>query len=70
MDTNEARKIYHELKDLDHDNVVASAEYREDAQEILADPEVDLTWRQAIAHRLNEANIMLERQTVNKDDSY
>jgi len=70
MDTTKPRKVYHNLRLLDHVNAATSAMYRQMAQDILADPEVDLVWRQAIAHRLSDANIMLEHKTVGKDDSY
>ncbi len=64
------RIVYHNLKLLEHVNAVTSALYRQLAQEILADPEVSLVWRQAIADRLNHANHLLEMKTVNANDSY
>ncbi|MBE9103100.1 hypothetical protein [Vacuolonema iberomarrocanum] len=70
MDSTKPRKVYHNLRLLDHVNTATGAMYRQMAQEILADPEVDLVWRQAIAHRLSDANMMLEHQTVGGDDSY
>lgn len=70
MDTTQARRVYHNLRLLEHVNTATSALYRQMAQEILADPDVDLVWRQAISHRLSDANLELERQTVGKEDSY
>lgn len=70
MDTTLPRKVYHNLRLLDHVNAATSALYRQMAQDILADPDVDLAWRQAIAHRLSDANLELERKTVGKEDSY
>lgn len=70
MDTSYPRQVYHNLRLLEHVNVATSALYRQMAQDILADSNVDLVWRQAISHRLSEANLRLERQTVGKDDSY
>ncbi|WP_416675288.1 hypothetical protein [Egbenema bharatensis] len=40
------------------------------AQEVLANPEVSLSWRQAISERLNQANRLLAMLTVGRDDSY
>lgn len=62
--------IYDNLTLLEQVDAVKSAVYRQLAQEVLADPEVSLTWRQAISERLNQANGYLARLTVGKDDSY
>lgn len=62
--------VYHNLKMLEHVNAATSALYRQMAQEMLADPEVSLVWRQAIADRLNQANQFLGMLTVSNDDSY
>jgi hypothetical protein len=64
------RTIYHNLRLLEQVNAATSAVYRQLAQEVLADPEVELVWRQAIADRLNHANHLLEMQTANENDSY
>lgn len=64
------KAVYHNLKHLEEVDVAKSAFYRELAQSILADLDIDLKWRQAIANRLNQANHMLELQTVDNDDSY
>ena len=64
------RTIYHNLRLLEQVNAATSAVYRQLAQEVLADPEVELVWRQAIANRLNHANHLLEMQTANDNDSY
>lgn len=62
--------VYHNLRLLEKVSVELSAFYRQMAQEILADSEVDLLMRQAIAHRLEEANHFLELKTVTENDSY
>ncbi|AFY88526.1 MAG: hypothetical protein CLLPBCKN_001140 [Chroococcidiopsis cubana SAG 39.79] len=64
------RTIYHNLRLLEQVNAATSAVYRQLAQEVLADPEVELVWRQAIANRLNHANHLLEMQMANDNDSY
>lgn len=62
--------IYDNLNRLEQEDVVQSALYRQMAQDVLADPEISLNWRQAIADRLNQANHNLAMLTVGKDDSY
>jgi DNA-binding PadR family transcriptional regulator len=62
--------VYDNLKLLEQEDVIESAIYRELAQEVLADPKVSLSWRQAIADRLHQANHLLALLTVDKDDSY
>jgi Fe2+ or Zn2+ uptake regulation protein len=64
------RTVYHNLRLLDQADVAKSALYRQSAQEVLADPTVSLTWRQAIANRLNHANHLLEMRTARDNDSY
>lgn len=64
------RTVYHNLRLLEHVNAATSAVYRQLAQDLIADPDIDLVWRQAIANRLNHANHLLEMQTVGKNDSY
>jgi hypothetical protein len=64
------RTVYHNLRLLDNVNPAKSAFYRQLAQEVLADPDVSLTWRQAIANRLNHANHLLEMRTATENDSY
>lgn len=64
------REVYHNLRELDQEDVTKSADYRESAQEVLADPDVSLPWKQAIANRLNHANHLLEMRTVKENDSY
>ncbi|MCW6037677.1 hypothetical protein K4A83_15550 [Spirulina subsalsa FACHB-351] len=64
------RKVYHNLALLEKVDVATSALYRQQAQEVLADESVSLTWRQAIAHRLNDANHRLELKVVSPNDSY
>ncbi len=55
---------------LENADAATGAEYRQEAQEILADPEVSLNERQAIADKLNHANHLLELRTVVSDESY
>ena len=64
------KTIYHNLRQLDCVDIATSAFYRQQAQEALADPDVRLVWRQAIANRLNRANHRLEMLTVGDNDSY
>jgi hypothetical protein len=64
------RTVYHNLRLLEQVDVAKSAFYRQSAQEVLADPNVSLTWRQAIANRLNHANHLLELRTARDNDSY
>jgi hypothetical protein len=65
-----ARAIYHKLRFLEQVDVATSALYRQLAQDILANPDVKLPMRQAIANRLHHANHELEMQTVSANDSY
>jgi hypothetical protein len=51
-------------------DLTTSAEYREMAQEVLADTHVNRDVREAIADRLNQANQQLINTTVSKTDSY
>lgn len=62
--------VYENLNSLERVDVAKSAFYRQLAQEILADTQVSLSWRQAIADRLNQANHLLAMVTVGGDDSY
>lgn len=64
------KTIYHNLRLLDRVDIATSALYRQQAQEVLADPEISLIWRQAIANRLNQANRLLGHLAVDSDDSY
>jgi hypothetical protein len=70
MATISPQIAYTNLKLLDDVNAASSALYRELAQEVLADPKISLSWRQAIADRLNQANNLLTMRTINGDDSY
>jgi hypothetical protein len=58
------------LQELDRASTEAGAEIRQQAQEVLAEPSVDLPLREAIADRLGEANQLLTLKTATKDDSY
>ncbi len=62
--------VYENLNSLERVDVAKSAFYRQLAQEILADTQVSLSWRQAIADRLNQANHLLAMVTAGGDDSY
>lgn len=64
------KTVYHNLRLLDRVDVSTSAFYRELAQEVLADAEVSLVMRQAIADRLNQANRDLALLTVGSEESY
>jgi hypothetical protein len=64
------RTIYHNLRFVDRVDVATSARYREQAQDAIADTNISLVWRQAIAKRLNQVNQSLARVTVSPNDSY
>lgn len=70
MNTPSPRTVYHNLRLLEQVNAATSAVYRQLAQEVIADPNVDMVWRQAIANRLHQANHQLGQKTVSKGDSY
>ncbi len=62
--------VYDNLQQLEQVDKVRSATYRQMAQEVLADLNVSLKWREAIADRLNSANQQLGLQMANDNDSY
>ncbi|NJK30063.1 MAG: hypothetical protein HC851_07135 [Acaryochloris sp. RU_4_1] len=62
--------VYDNLNLLEQVDNVRSACYRQRAQDVLADPQVSLQWREAIAERLNQANRQLGLQTASENDSY
>jgi hypothetical protein len=62
--------VYDNLRLLEQVDTASSAFYRQMAQDVIADQKVSLSWRQAIAERLNQANHLLERLTVDNNDSY
>lgn len=64
------KTVYHNLRLLEQVDTTTSAYYRQMAQDALADLNLSLTWRQAIANRLNQANHRLEMQTAIDNDSY
>lgn len=70
MESLSPEVVYDNLELLEQGDVTRSAVYREQAQEVLADPEVSLPLRQAIADRLGEANLLLTHKTVTGGDSY
>ncbi|MBD2148565.1 hypothetical protein H6F44_00225 [Pseudanabaena sp. FACHB-1277] len=73
METNtlvSPQTVFENLNQLDQVDLTTSAEYREMAQDVLADSHIDCNLREAIAERLNQANQQLINNTVNKTDSY
>jgi hypothetical protein len=62
--------IYAELEQLDRVDLVTGAVYREHAQNLLADPDVALKMKVAIADRLFQANKWLALSSDLKEDSY
>jgi hypothetical protein len=63
-------KVYKNLEKLDTADTAHSAEYRQDAVEVLADLEVDVETRQAIADRLDTADHLMTLKNVDAEDSY
>ncbi len=61
---------YENLNLLEQVDVAKSALYRELAQDVLGNPDINLPLRQAIADRLMQANHLLAMRTVAGDDSY
>lgn len=64
------KEVYHNLQNLDREDLAASAAHREQAQEVLADEGVSLVMRQAIADRLEQANRALAQDNVGSEESY
>lgn len=64
------REVLSHLQHIDEVDTVQGAVYREEAQEVLADDDVSLKWRKAIADRLNQANHDLALYTVSSEESY
>jgi hypothetical protein len=62
--------VFANLQKLDGADKVTSAIYREQAQEILATPTVELATRIAIAEKLQSANRLLAMQAIENEDSY
>jgi hypothetical protein len=63
-------KVYQNLKKLETADTAQSAEYRQDAVEVLADLDVDVEVRQEIADRLDNANHLMTLNNVDGEDSY
>ncbi|MDB9524516.1 hypothetical protein PN498_00825 [Oscillatoria sp. CS-180] len=63
-------EVYENLKKLDQADTTHSAEYRQSAVEVLADLDIDVEVRQAIADRLDDANHLMTLKNVDSDDSY
>ena len=70
MTTPNPQEVLQHLQQLEQVDTVQSASYREEAQDVLADPSVSLSWREAISDRLNQANHDLALHTVGNEDSY
>lgn len=64
------QKLYEDLAGIGTMNIAQGAQCRERAQQVLANPQISLNWRDAIAERLHEANHILAIKTVTGDDSY
>ncbi len=64
------KEICKQLGHMDEVDTVDSATYRQQAIAVLSDLHVSLKWRQAIAHRLDEADHLLAIRTVEGEDSY
>ncbi|HEY9702158.1 MAG TPA: hypothetical protein V6C58_06915, partial [Allocoleopsis sp.] len=65
MSHPEPKIVYEHLEEIDQKaDVTQSAVYREEAQEVLADEEVSLNWKEKISDRLNEANHLLATKTI------
>jgi hypothetical protein len=64
------KTIYHRLRWLDEMDILSGAQCREMANQVMADPTVRLSLRQAIANRLNLADRLIEVRTIKGDDSY
>ncbi len=62
--------VLEHLKDIDQADIIHSAEYRQEAIEVLADLEVNIDVRQEIAEQLDDANHRMTLKTVNSEDSY
>lgn len=59
--------IYDNLELMEKADVAEAAVYRQQAVEALADPELSLEWRKAIAERLNRVNNELTIRAVDRD---
>ena len=71
MTTYSPDKVYENLEQLERGiDPVLKAVYRQQAVETLADVDVSLSWRQAIAQRLDQANRLLVLNNVDAEDSY
>lgn len=68
--SNSIDSIYENLDKIEQVDPVTGAEYREQAQEVLATPTVALKIRKAIAERLAQVNQLLSFTTVGGEDSY
>jgi hypothetical protein len=67
---NSIEQLSQELLDLDQVDADTGADLRQKAQEILAEPSIDLPIREAIADSLSEGNQLLTLKTVGREDSY
>ncbi|MEL6384661.1 MAG: hypothetical protein AAFQ89_19820 [Cyanobacteria bacterium J06626_18] len=63
-------KVYENLKQLEQVDVAKGASYRQDAIAVLADTDVSMDMRDAIADRLGEANHLMTLKNVDPEESY
>lgn len=64
------QKVYDNLTHLEEVDAVRGASYRKQAFEVLTNPNVNPSWKQAIGDRLNQSNRLLALLTVEPDESY
>jgi hypothetical protein len=67
---NSIEQLSQELLDLDLVDADKGADLRQKAQEILAEPSIDLPIRETIADCLSQGNQLLTLKTVGRDESY
>lgn len=70
MSSVSPQAIYDNLALLEQGSLIQSAQYRQQAQDVIADLQISLPWRQMIADRLNEANRLLGLLATDPEDSY
>ncbi len=63
-------KVYENLEQLGQVDVAQGATYRKDAVDVLADTDVSLEMRTAIADRLGQADHLLSLKNVDPEESY
>jgi hypothetical protein len=63
-------KVYEDLEQVENADTARSADYHEEALEVLADSDVDADKRQAIAERLEQVDNHNTIKNVDPEDSY